>query len=72
MEARTRVWACGSVHGPRQRDGAVGGTRRRDRKPSRDGDEDRVEWAAIVISLAVGLSGMTGYYKFRERSINLQ
>ena len=32
-----------------------------------------VEWAAIVVSFAVGLSaGMTGYYKFRERSMNLQ
>lgn len=32
-----------------------------------------VEWVAIAISFAVGLSaGMTGYYKFRERSMNLQ
>jgi hypothetical protein len=32
-----------------------------------------VEWAAIVVSFTVGLSaGMTGYYKFRERSMNLQ
>lgn len=32
-----------------------------------------VEWGTIVVSFAVGLSaGMTGYYKFRERSMNLQ
>jgi hypothetical protein len=32
-----------------------------------------LEWAAVVVSFAVGLSaGMTGYFKFRERSMNLQ
>jgi ABC-type uncharacterized transport system fused permease/ATPase subunit len=32
-----------------------------------------LEWAAVAISFTVGVSaGMTGYFKFRERSMNLQ
>jgi hypothetical protein len=32
-----------------------------------------LEWAAVGVSFSVGVSaGMTGYFKFRERSMNLQ
>lgn len=32
-----------------------------------------LEWGAVVVSFSVGISaGMTGYFKFRERSMNLQ
>jgi hypothetical protein len=32
-----------------------------------------LEWVAVVVSFSVGVSaGMTGYFKFRERSMNLQ
>jgi Protein of unknown function (DUF4231) len=32
-----------------------------------------LEWVAVVVSFSVGISaGMTGYFKFRERSMNLQ
>lgn len=32
-----------------------------------------VDWVAVGVSFAVGISaGMTGYFKFRERSMNLQ
>ena len=32
-----------------------------------------LEWFAVVVSFSVGISaGMTGYFKFRERSMNLQ
>lgn len=32
-----------------------------------------LEWVAVAISFAVGVSaGMTGYFKFRERSMNMQ
>ena len=32
-----------------------------------------VDWVAVAVSFMVGLSaGMTGYYKFRERSMNRQ